>query len=643
MATPMPYRVSGTIDAMSLVRFENVSKSFSGEPLFAEVNLRIEEGERIALIGRNGTGKSTLFRLIVGETEPDGGTVERMRRARIVYLAQIPDAPPETTVEEIALTPFADLLRMETELHRLERCMAEGEAAAVTAYGDYQHAFIAKGGYEFRTRVRQILGGLGFRPEDFSLPFGTLSGGWRARLMLSLTLLREADLLLLDEPENHLDMDAREWLEEHLQSRPEAMVLISHDRRMVNILAKRVVEIEHGVLSNHTGNYDAWLKAKALHREQQQKAHERQEAFIRKEQAWIDRFRYKNTKARQAQSRIKRLEKLEPVQAPVSEMDAAAFNMGPVVRSGETVLDVRDLTMAYDTPLYSQFSFTLHRGERVGIIGPNGSGKTTLLNQMAGRINGLSGVTQVGHNVTFSFYEQHQEHLENDNEVLTEMQLHRPDWTPLQCRNYLARFLFRGEEVFKSVAVLSGGERSRLALAKLIASDANLLFLDEPTNHLDMSSREALEASLELFPGALIIVSHDRTLMDKLVERLIIVDNGEARLFQGNFTEYRQWRQSNNNLDDRPQQTVSESRKKNLEERERKKAQDRELRREQRLCEELEADIAATEADVAAMQAQFATLDPADYEQGQLLTEQYDALRNKLEHLYERWTHMADG
>ncbi len=628
---------------MSLVRLENVSKSFSGDPIFAEVNLRIEEGERIALIGRNGTGKTTLFRLIMGETEPDSGVVECMRRARIVYLTQIPEATPETTVEEIALTPFADMLNMENELRVLEMNMADGDETALAAYGEYQHEFTARGGYTFRTRVRQILGGLGFHPEDFTLPFGALSGGWRARLMLSLTLLREADLLLLDEPENHLDMDAREWLEDHLQSRSEAVVLISHDRRMVNVLARRVLELERGALISHTGNYDAWLKEKALRREQQQKAHERQEAFIRKEQAWIDRFRYKNTKARQAQSRIKRLEKLEVVEAPESEMAAVGFNMGPVIRSGETVLDARNLSMAYDAPLYSDFSLAVHRGERLGVIGPNGSGKTTLLRQLADRHNGMTGSVRLGHNVKHAFYDQHQEHLGNGNDLLAEMQLHKPDWTPLQCRNYLARFLFRSEEVFKPVAVLSGGERSRLALAKLIASDANLLFLDEPTNHLDMTSREALEASLDDFPGAIIVVSHDRTLIDRLVERLVIVENGEARQFQGNFTEYRLWRQANPDAAARAPDAASESRKKNIEERERKKAQDREARREQRQIEQLEADIAAVESDIATIQEQFATLDPADYEQGHALTEHYDSLREKLDDLYECWAHIADG
>ena len=629
---------------MSLVRLENVSKLFSGEPVLSEVNLRIEEGERIALIGRNGTGKTTLFRLIVGDTEPDGGVIECMRRARIIYLEQIPQATPGTTVMEIALTPFAELLQMEEQLHALELKMADGSEAALAAYGEYQHEFTLKGGYEFRTRVRQILGGLGFSNESFDLPFEALSGGWRARLMLSLSLLQEADLLLLDEPENHLDMDAREWLEEHIQSRPEAVVLISHDRRMVNVLAKRILEVERGVVTSYTGNYDAWLKEKALRREQQQKAFDRQDAFIKKEQAWIDRFRYKNTKASLAQSRLKRLEKLELVDAPESDMAAVTFKMGKIVRTGETVVDARDLSMAYDHTLYADLSLSLHRGERLGIIGPNGSGKTTLLRQLAGRHKGNGGEVRLGHNVKHAFYDQHQQELHHGNDLLTEMQAYRPDWTALECRNYLAQFLFRGDDVFKPIAVLSGGERSRLALAKLIASDANLLFLDEPTNHLDMASREALEASLDDFPGAILVVSHDRTLIDRLVERLLIIENGRAHLFPGNFSEYRRWKRENPEYaTDSSDDTASETKKKNLEEREQKKAQEREARRGQRQVEQLEAAIAKLEAEIKEVHGHFATLDPTDYERGKELTGKYESLQEELNGLYEQWAELADG
>lgn len=609
-----------------------------------KVSFRIEEGERIALIGRNGTGKTTLFRLITGETEPDGGVVERMRRARIVYLSQIPDAPPDSTVQDIALGSFNDLLELEQTLLKLEHRLAgEHTEALLAEYGELQHTFALRGGYEFRTRVRQILCGLGFHPDEFNLPFKTLSGGWRARLMLSLALLRNADLLLLDEPENHLDMEAREWLEDHLRARPEAIVLISHDRRMVNVLAQRVIEVERGEVFCFTGNYDGWLKEKTLRREQQQRAFARQDAFIQKEKAWIDRFRYKNTKARQAQNRLKRLERLEIVEAPPPEMDTASFQLGDVGRSGDIVLNAQDLAMGYEgNPLYRGLSFSLHRGERLGIIGPNGSGKTTLLRQLAGKHAGLEGSVWMGANVAMAFYDQHQEQLNPNTDLLGEMQAFRPEWSTQLVRNYLARFLFSGDDVFKPTTVLSGGERSRLALAKLIASNANLLLLDEPTNHLDMASREALEASLADYEGTLIIVSHDRTLIDKVAERLIIVQDGNARLFYGNFSDWRR-----KQAEELSGKTLSantetlEKRQKTVESREQKKAQEREARREQRRIEELENQIAACESEIETLNSRFATLDPADFQKAQDLKNAYDAARERLNRLYEDWTALA--
>lgn len=628
---------------MSLVRLENVSKGFSGEPLLDKVNLRIEEGEHIALIGRNGTGKTTLFRLITGETEPDGGVVERMRRARIVYLSQIPDAPPDSTVLDIALSSFADLLKEEQALLDLEHQLTDDDMELLAEYGERQHTFSMRGGYEFRTRVRQILCGLGFQPDEFNLPFKALSGGWRARLMLSLALLRDADLLLLDEPENHLDMEAREWLEDHLRARPEAILLISHDRRMVNVLAQRVIEVERGEVFSFTGNYDGWLKEKNLRREQQQRAFARQDAFIQKEKAWIERFRYKNTKARQAQNRLKRLEKMEILEAPAPEMDTASFLLGDVERSGDIVLNAQDLAMGYEgNPLYRGLSFSLHRGERLGIIGPNGSGKTTLLRQLAGRLPGLAGSVWMGANVSMAFYDQHQEQLNPNSDLLGEMQAFRPDWSAQLCRGYLARFLFQGDDVFKPTSVLSGGERSRLALAKLIASNANLLLLDEPTNHLDMASREALEAGLADYDGALIVISHDRTLIDKIAKRLIIVQNDNARFFYGNFSDWRrkQAEESSEKTLSADEETL-QKRRKTMESREQKKAQEREARREQRLIEELENQIASCEADIDLLNNRFAALDPADFQQAQELKGHYDAAHERLNRLYEEWTELA--
>jgi len=522
---------------MSVVRLESIRKTFGGEFILDDFSLRVEEGERIGLIGRNGTGKSTVFRIITGELAPDGGVVERMRRARIACLAQLHDVPPQTTVFETVLHSFQELLILESELTALEEALVAGGDDALARYSRAQEEFTRRGGYEFRARIKRVLHGLGFAAEDFNLPFHVLSGGQRTRLMLALVLLQDADLLLLDEPENHLDLRAREWLEEYLRTCGKSVVVISHDRRLLDTAVDRIVEIEGGGARGFPGNYAAYVREKALIREQQQKAFDRQQELIRKEEAWIERFRYKATKAQQVQSRIRRIEKMEKVDAPAVEAQAAAFNLGEVVRSGAVVLAAEGLGMAYGAlRLYEDLSFEVRRGERVGIIGPNGSGKTTLLRQLSGSLAGAEGRVTLGHKVAVGYYDQHHETLNPESDVLGETLAVRPDLTPTRARAFLGRLLFTGEDVFKPVSVLSGGERARVCLARLMLSDVNLLLLDEPTNHLDIASREALEAALAEFDGAIVLISHDRVLIDRLVDKLIVLDGGRAAAHLGNYT-----------------------------------------------------------------------------------------------------------
>ncbi len=627
---------------MSLIRLDNVSKSFAGAPVLAGISLRIEEGEHIGLIGRNGTGKSTIFRLITGKIEPDSGTIERMRRARFACLAQLPKVDDHATIEQIVLRSFTELIELEADLKRLEDRMAEGDESAIEAYSHKQEIFAHRGGYDFRTRVKQVLQGLGFPPAEFGLTFKALSGGQRTRIMLALVLLQEADLLLLDEPENHLDLEAREWLEAYLRNSRQALVIISHDRQMLNAAVDRIVEVERCELHAYKGDYDHYLAAKALHREQQQAAYERQQEFIRKEQVWIDRFRYKATKARQAQSRIKRLEKLERIEAPPAELDAAKFSLGEVVRSGECVLDAQDLGMAYgNLTLYRNVSFRVQRGERIGIVGPNGSGKTTLLRQLAGKLPGATGEVTPGHKVVMEFYEQNHEQMNPANDVLSEVQACRPAWRPEQIRSFLGRLLFTGDDVFKKVGSLSGGELSRVAMAKLILSDANLLLLDEPTNHLDIASREALEAALAEFPGAMVLVSHDRALIDRLADRLILIENGTATVYLGNYGDYRR---KHAIADEKPQEKSQEEVlriRRGQESREAKKGREREDRRQQRKLEKLEADIEALEDLLADFDARFAAIDPADFQAAAALKTEYDGLQADLRTLYTAWEELS--
>ncbi len=627
---------------MSLIRLENVTKSFVGEPILESVSLRIEERERIGLIGRNGTGKSTLFRLMTGETEPDAGVIERMRRMRFACLAQLPKLAEDATIHDIVLDSFSGLVALEQELQYLEERMAGGDEAALAEYSEAQHDFSVRGGYEFRTRIRQVLHGLGFHPDEFTLPCSALSGGQRTRLMLALVLLQDADLLLLDEPENHLDMEAREWLEGYLRDCREAVVIISHDRRMLGAVVDRIIEVERGALFEYGGNYEFYLKQKALVREQQQKAFERQEEFIRKEEALIERFRYKNTKARMVQSRLKRLEKLERVEAPPPEADTAAFGLGGVARSGEIVLEARELSMACGPlRLYDGVSFTVRRGERVGIIGPNGAGKTTLLRQIFGRHRGTGGAVTLGHKVTLSFFEQNHDGVNRSADILGEILSVRPDFTPEQARRFLGRLLFTGEDAFKPVSTLSGGELARVAMAKMILSGANLLLLDEPTNHLDIASREALENALAAFQGSILLASHDRTLVDRLVDKLIIVQDGRATVHMGNYTHYR-WKHQQGEVAEEEKSTEEVLKIRRVErEREEKKTRAREERKGQKKLGKVEADIEAMEALLEGYAEKFAALDPADYAAAQALTDEYDGLKNDLRELYSEWEELA--
>lgn len=634
---------------MSLIRLENISKSFATESIIEDVDFRVEEGEKIGLIGRNGTGKSTLFRIMTGEIEPDSGNIESMKRARVACLAQFPDVDTSTPIYDIALDQFAELVQLEKDLRVLEERMGDGCEDSLERYSDLQDKFSLAGGYEFRSTIGRVLTGLGFREEDFALPVSALSGGQRTRLMLALVLLQDADLLLLDEPENHLDLEAREWLESFLQDWPRAFVIISHDRQMLNSAANRIVEVEFGGVESYSGNYAYYVKEKALRRELQQAAFDRQKRFVEKEEKLINRFRYKASKARMVQSRIKRLEKLDIVDAPPPESSSVSFGLGDVVRSGAVVLEARDLAMSYgDLKLYDNVSFQVERGERIGIIGPNGTGKSTMLRQLAGRLDEASGSVKLGHKVKPGFYDQHHEDLNPKNDILTEIADIRPDMKQDQIRGFMGRFLFTGQDIFKSVEALSGGERARVSIAKLILQGANLLYLDEPTNHLDIASREALENALSQYPGSIVLVSHDRALIDKLVEKLVVMADGTGTVFEGNYTHYR-WKLGKDSSDRSPDAGTSEEEVMKIRRVEKKvapKQRDKEAKKEQRRLErrlkELEEQIEAMEEHIGGFELRFTQVDPADYEANNALQVDYDGLKRDLKEMYGEWETLSE-
>lgn len=630
---------------MSLVRAENIYKSYAGVSVLRGTSIRVEKGEKIGLIGLNGCGKSTLLRVIAGDTQSDEGVLERMKRCSVTSLAQIPHVEGDTHLIDVVLDHFRELTEMEEDLKRLETRLPGADQKTIEAYSRAEEEFRFRGGYRYRADARRVMTGLGFSEKEFHQTFETLSGGQRTRLMLALALLGDADLLLLDEPENHLDLQAREWLETFLKEWPAAFIIVSHDRRLLNAAARRIVEIRDGHAKSYSGNYDDYLREKEAIFERERSKFKRQKEFIEREEAWINRFRYKNTKSRQVQSRIKRLQKMDRVKAPHEDSSATRFRHGEVVRSGQSVVEARDLTMRYgDLLLYENLSFHVGRGERVGIIGPNGSGKTTLLRQLAGRLDGGEGLVTLGHKVSVGIFDQHQDDLQESNDLLAEIRVVRPQMLDREARSYLGRFLFSGDDVFKSVGDLSGGERTRLALAKLILGETNLLLLDEPTNHLDIASRESLEQSLDEYTGSIVIVSHDRALIDGLVDKLIVIDRESAFVFLGNYSHYK-WKMRQELTEDIDASNKDAMKIRNPAgvQREIRKATQRESRMRRKRHSELEISIADTEKYIAEHEARFAKTDPSEHELLKDLKEEYESLRRNLDAMYLEWGELGDA
>jgi len=630
---------------MSLIRLQSVVKRYQAETVLDGVDLRVEAGEKIGLIGRNGTGKSTIFRIITGEADPDFGTLERMKRARVACLDQIPQLDETLTIRQTVAAAFDELITMERDLNKLGEELGSGDEALLERYAVLQEEFSHRGGYSFHHRIDRVLTGLGFHEEEFDIPLSALSGGQRTRVRLALVLLEDADLLLLDEPENHLDLEAREWLEGFLRNWEKAFVIISHDRHMLTEVVGRIIELERGTVRSYAGNYEAYLAEKALLREQQQKAFERQQAHIAKEERLIDRFRYKASKARFAQARIKKLDKLERVDAPVAEASSVKLSLGEAARSGQVVLSATGLSMGYPTlQLYKGLNLQIERGERVGIIGPNGAGKSTLLRHLAGQLEGGVGEVSLGHKVKVGVFDQHHATLNEQSDILTEVHAAKPDWKPEQIRSFLGRFLFTGEDVFKAVHTLSGGERARVALASLILQECNLLLLDEPTNHLDIASREVLEDALTQFNGAIIMVSHDRRLIDHLVEKLIVVENGRAFVHLGNYTHYR-WKVREGvdaSVTQAQGDSVMKVRQQSAQPPKKDARSDREQKKLQKDLQEVEANIEAMEEQMRELEKLFAAIDPSDFEVLQARTGDYERLKQDLDDLNAEWERLAE-
>jgi ATP-binding cassette subfamily F protein 3 len=535
---------------MGLIRVQNVTKQFGGQVVLNDVSVEFSTGHVVGLVGPNGAGKTTLFKLITGQLAPDLGTVTLSKGLEVGYLPQEPEVAEGQTLHDEVLSVFADVLALEQKLQGISEQMAAQPAGPaldelMQQYDRTTARFEAAGGYTYEQRLGEILGGLGFSQADYKLPMAALSGGQKCRAALAKLLLQESQFLLLDEPTNHLDIDAVRWLEKFLAGHHGGAVIVSHDRYLLDRLAERIVEVEGARLRSFPGNYTNYVQTKAVRQLTQDRQFVNDRAFIQKEREFIAKHMGKQRTA-EAKGRLKRLERRlaagEFTLERTSQREKIKIRFGEAdrqVTAGKDVLSVRGLSKAYgEKRLFTDLSLTVPAGSRLGITGPNGTGKTTLLKIVLGQVRADAGEFDLDVKASVGYYAQEATELDPNRTVVQEILTVRQEWLESHARSYAARFLFRGEDPFKRVSQLSGGEQSRVRLMKIILANPNLLILDEPTNHLDIASREVLEEALLEFPGTIIAVSHDRYFLDRICDHLLVMRSNEHALYGGNYSYY---------------------------------------------------------------------------------------------------------
>lgn len=656
-----------------LFRLSDVYKSYGVQEVLRGTSLQINPGEHVGLVGRNGAGKSTVFRLVRSEESADKGDVVRARGVRLGLLDQHVHFDAGSTVHESALAAFGHLQQIEHEMHELEHLMSDAGndlERILERYSDLQHQFEHEGGFEYAVKAEAILQGLGFDREMWTLETSKLSGGQQNRLGLARLLLAAPDVLLLDEPTNHLDVHAVEWLEEFLQEYQSAYVIISHDRYFLDRCCRRIIDLENGRASSYAGNYSDYLVERDERREAQQRAYDNQQQLIAKTEEFIRR-NIAGQKTKQAKSRRKMLAKLERLDAVRRDQSSGDFRLQTIERTGNHVLTVTELTVGYsDRQLAGDISFILRRGECLGIIGPNGSGKTTFLRTILSKVPPLGGEVRWGTKVQIGYYAQQLDDLDDRNEIIMELRRVAPaSATAGELRSFLAKFLFTGDDVYKHVRDLSGGEKGRLALAKLIYSRVNVLVLDEPTNHLDIPSREALEEALAAYEGTIITISHDRYFLDRVATQILSLDGlGGAEHYDGDYTEYHDWklgasqREPTKDLDHEnlvdltpnvsigdehhlPKIFVGHPKKKPAATKPGKAGVKivKKKKADSRTPEMIELEISTAEQLLATISEQMGTPEIVkDADQLKVLTLEYQQTENRLRALYEEWDNVSE-
>ena len=634
---------------MVLLSLSAVRKAFGTNEVIRDATLALQEGERLGLVGVNGSGKTTLLKIINGDMPSDGGEISIAKDARIGFLTQHADIDGELSIMEELTRVFDPLIAMEKRLRALEAEMAEAHedaeafARLSNEYDKLTRRFEDAGGYEWPSRVQGVLAGLGFAKDRRDMPARLLSGGEKTRLCLARILLMQPEILMLDEPTNHLDLAAVGWLEDTLKKYPGTVIVISHDRYFLNAVCDCMAELSMGRLTRYSGNYDAFVRKRQANLERQLKEYKLQQAEIARQEAIIARYRMFNREKsiKAAESREKRLEKIVRLEKPVSE-DKVRFSFEARRRTGEDVLIAKDLSKSYDgRKLFEHFSLHLRAGDRVALIGPNGVGKTTLLRIFVGEETADGGTIKFGANVDIGYYDQHQAGLHPDKDVLNELWDDFPRLDADRVRGVLALFLFTGDDVFQKIHTLSGGERGRLALAKLMLRKDNLLLMDEPTNHLDMDSREVLEHALDDFDGTLLAVSHDRYFINRVANRVIEMSAEGVSEYLGNYDDYLEKKRAALLPEEAASDGLTQTQRDKLK---RKERLARESRRQlEDRVRAVEAEIARTEAEVAHLEAEMAAPGAwQDPEAGRALTESHARAKETLDALYDEWAELAE-
>ncbi|MCP2728758.1 ABC-F family ATP-binding cassette domain-containing protein [Limnofasciculus baicalensis] len=528
-----------------MLRLEHISKIYPTGEVLKDVNWEVKPQDRIGLVGVNGAGKSTQLKIIAGEMEPTSGEIIRPASLHIAYLTQEFEVDPTRTVREEFWTVFQEANQVQHSMgqihHQMQTANPEELDRLIDKLDRLQRHFEALDGYGLDAQIEKILPEMGFVDEDGDRLVSAFSGGWQMRMSLGKILLQKPDILLLDEPTNHLDLETIEWLEVYLKGLKTPMVIVSHDREFLDRLCTQIVETERGVSSTYLGNYSAYLQQKAEMAEAQMSAYERQQKELEKQQAFVDRFRASATRSTQAKSREKQLDKIERIEAPTGGLRTLHFRFPPAPRSGREVVEIKELVHTYeDKILFLGTDLEIERGDRIAFLGPNGAGKSTLLRMIMGMEKPTGGTVALGdHNVIPGYFEQNQaEALDLNRTVMETIHDEMPDWKNEEVRTLLGRFLFSGETVFKKVASLSGGEKARLALAKMLLRPANLLILDEPTNHLDIPAKEMMEEAIQNYDGTVIIVSHDRYFISQVATKIVEIREGEFRTYLGDYHYY---------------------------------------------------------------------------------------------------------